>query len=136
MGPPLDHPIDETEYRRVFAVLAQDRADAIWVGDEVENITNRKLIVELAEENSLPAMYPLKVFVEAGGLMSYGSDQSQHGRQCRLHRRPDSEGCEAKRHSHHAADQIRTRPSISRRRNCSASQYRLTLLATADAVIE
>ena len=79
VGPPLDHPIDETEYRRVFAVLAQDRADAIWVGDEVENITNRKLIVELAEENSLPAMYPLKVFVEAGGLMSYGSDQSQHG---------------------------------------------------------
>jgi putative tryptophan/tyrosine transport system substrate-binding protein len=79
VGPPLDHPIDEAEYRRVFAVLAQDRADAIWVGDEVENITNRKLIVELAEENSLPAIYLLKVFVEAGGLMSYGSDQSQHG---------------------------------------------------------
>jgi putative ABC transport system substrate-binding protein len=33
----------------------------------------------LAEENQLPAIYPLKVFVEAGGLMSYGSDQSQHG---------------------------------------------------------
>jgi putative ABC transport system substrate-binding protein len=37
------------------------------------------LIAELAEENRLPAIYPLKVFVEAGGLMSYGSDQSAHG---------------------------------------------------------
>jgi putative tryptophan/tyrosine transport system substrate-binding protein len=37
------------------------------------------LIVELAEENRLPAIYPLKLFVQAGGLMSYGSDQSQYG---------------------------------------------------------
>jgi putative tryptophan/tyrosine transport system substrate-binding protein len=49
------------------------------VTQELENITNRKLIAELAEKNRLPAIYALKVFVEAGGLMSYGSDQSQYG---------------------------------------------------------
>jgi putative tryptophan/tyrosine transport system substrate-binding protein len=38
------------------------------------------LIVELAETNRLPAIYPLKVFVETGGLMSYGSSQLEHGR--------------------------------------------------------
>jgi putative tryptophan/tyrosine transport system substrate-binding protein len=80
IGPALEHPIDDAEYRRVFAALVENHADAIVVGQEAVNITNRKLIVDLAQENRLPAIYPLKIFVEAGGLMSYGSDQSQHGR--------------------------------------------------------
>jgi putative tryptophan/tyrosine transport system substrate-binding protein len=74
VGPPFDHPIDEAEYRRVFAALAQDRAQGIVVNDEEENMTNLKLIVELAEKTRLPAIYPFKIFVEAGGLMSYGTD--------------------------------------------------------------
>jgi putative tryptophan/tyrosine transport system substrate-binding protein len=41
---------------------------------------NHKLIVELAEKNRLPAIYPMKVFVEAGGLMSYGIDEAEIGR--------------------------------------------------------
>ena len=34
----------------------------------------RKRIVELAVKYRLPAIYPQKEFVEAGGLMSYGTD--------------------------------------------------------------
>ena len=34
----------------------------------------RKRIVELAGKHRLPAIYPDKEFVEAGGLMSYGAD--------------------------------------------------------------
>jgi putative tryptophan/tyrosine transport system substrate-binding protein len=41
---------------------------------------NHKLIVELAEKNRLPAIYPMKVFVEASGLMSYGIDEAEIGR--------------------------------------------------------
>jgi putative ABC transport system substrate-binding protein len=74
VGPPFDHPIDESEYRRVFAALAQDGAEVILVNDEAENVTNLRLIVELAERARLPAIYPFKMFVEAGGLMSYGID--------------------------------------------------------------
>jgi putative ABC transport system substrate-binding protein len=74
IGPPLDHPFDESEYRRVFAALAQDGAEVISVNDEAENVTNLRLIVELAEKARLPAIYPFKMFVEAGGLMSYGID--------------------------------------------------------------
>jgi putative ABC transport system substrate-binding protein len=44
------------------------------VNDEEENVANLKLIVELAEKTRLPAIYPYKVSVEAGGLMSYGTD--------------------------------------------------------------
>ena len=50
------------------------------VADELQHITNSKLIAELPEKSRLPAIYPLKVFVQSGGFMSYGSDQSEHGR--------------------------------------------------------
>jgi putative tryptophan/tyrosine transport system substrate-binding protein len=80
VGPPFDHPIDEGGYRRVFAALAQDRAEAIMVHDGEENVANLKLIVELAEKTRLPAIYPFKMFVQAGGLMSYGVDVPDLGR--------------------------------------------------------
>ena len=72
--------MDEDEYRRVFAALIRDRAEAVLVNDEVENIANLKLIVEMAEKNRLPAIYPYKMFVQAGGLMSYGIDLPDLGR--------------------------------------------------------
>ncbi len=52
----------------------QEHADALWVGIDAENIAYRKLIVELAEKNRLPAMYPFREFVEVGGLMTYTLD--------------------------------------------------------------
>jgi putative tryptophan/tyrosine transport system substrate-binding protein len=74
VGPAFDHPVDEDGYRRVFAALTRDGAEAVLVTDEEENIANFKLIVELAEKTRLPAIYTYKMFVEAGGLMSYGTD--------------------------------------------------------------
>ena len=58
VGPPFDHPVDEGEYRRVFAALAQDGAQGIMITDEEENYVQLKLIVELAEKARLPAIYP------------------------------------------------------------------------------
>jgi putative ABC transport system substrate-binding protein len=80
VGPPLNYPIDEAEYRRVFAGLATDGADGIVVSDEEETWVKRRLIVELAEKTRLPAIYPFKEFVQAGGLMSYGIDVPDVGR--------------------------------------------------------
>jgi putative ABC transport system substrate-binding protein len=37
-------------------------------------ITHRDLIVKLAGQHRLPAVYPLRLFVAAGGLVSYGPD--------------------------------------------------------------
>jgi putative ABC transport system substrate-binding protein len=73
-GPPFNHPADEAEYRRVFAAIAQDGAEGILVDDELDNDACFKLIVALAEKTRLPAIYPYKMFVQAGGLMSYGID--------------------------------------------------------------
>jgi putative ABC transport system substrate-binding protein len=72
IGALLDGSIDEPEYRRVFAVMAQERVDAVMVSDSAENYAYQRLITKLAENAQLPAIYPDRSFVELGGLMSYG----------------------------------------------------------------
>ena len=79
VGPPLERPTSEPEYHRVFSALAREGADGLIVSEETENVTNRRLIVELAEKGRLPTIYPYRQFVEAGGLMSYGADNSDVG---------------------------------------------------------
>ena len=39
-----------------------------------EVITHRKMIIKLAAEHRLPAVYPLHIFAADGGLISYGPD--------------------------------------------------------------
>ena len=79
VGPGLERPTDEQEYRRVFAALAQEGVEGLVVNDQPENATNRRLIVELAAKGRLPTIYVYRQFVEAGGLMSYGIDVSDVG---------------------------------------------------------
>ena len=69
-----------SEYQRVFADIAQERPDGIMVSDIGDLIPYRQLIVELVEKNRLPAVYPWRDYVEAGGLMAYGGDHAEHGR--------------------------------------------------------
>jgi len=64
----------ETEYRRFFEVMAQEHADSLIVGAEFETWVHRRLIIELAEKNRLPAIYPYRDYVVAGGLMAYSPD--------------------------------------------------------------
>ena len=79
VGPKLDYPIDDAEQRRVFVALTQRHADGLMVSDDFENFASGKVIVELAEKNRLPAIYPSRLFVEAGRLMFYGADVSALG---------------------------------------------------------
>ena len=74
LPPRLEGTLQETEYRRMFEVMAQEHADSLYVGTEAESWVYRRLIVELAEKNRLPAIYPLREYVEAGGLMAYSVD--------------------------------------------------------------
>ena len=70
----LEGTIDEAQYRRVFAVMAQEHVDAVIVTDAPENYANQRLITKLAENARLPAIYPDRGFVELGGLMAYGPE--------------------------------------------------------------
>jgi putative ABC transport system substrate-binding protein len=69
-----------SEYQRVFAEIAPERADGLIVPDVGDLVPYRQLIVELAEKSRLPAIYGWRDYVEAGALMSYGADQGELGR--------------------------------------------------------
>jgi putative tryptophan/tyrosine transport system substrate-binding protein len=75
VGPALEGAIQEADYRRLFEVLTQERADALIVADQAENHTNSQLIIRLAEQSRLPAMFPLRFYAEQGGLIAYGIDE-------------------------------------------------------------
>ena len=65
------------EFRDAFAEMVRDHADAIYAPETPINVRQKKLIVELALEHRLPAMYASREYVEAGGLMSYGPNFSE-----------------------------------------------------------
>jgi putative tryptophan/tyrosine transport system substrate-binding protein len=64
-----------------FAALVQKRADALLVMPDPMFLTRRVQLATLATRHALPAIYPLREFAEAGGLMSYGSNQTERFRQ-------------------------------------------------------
>ena len=74
LSPVMLSAFDEAEYQRVFRSMEQDRADAFMVSDEPENSINHATIVELAAKARIPAIYPFRDYVEAGGLMAYSID--------------------------------------------------------------
>jgi putative tryptophan/tyrosine transport system substrate-binding protein len=71
VGSLLDSPISEAAYRQSFATMAQEGADAVFVGDEPEHFIHLRLIAELAEKARLPTVYAWREGVEAGGFMAY-----------------------------------------------------------------
>jgi putative ABC transport system substrate-binding protein len=79
-GAAVGSPAQATEYRRAFAEISQGRAEAILVDGTAENVTNRRLITEMSERASLPAIYPYREYAEVGGLMVYAVDLVSQGR--------------------------------------------------------
>jgi putative tryptophan/tyrosine transport system substrate-binding protein len=64
-----------------FTTSAKMRADALLVGGDPFFNSRRNLLVLLATRHGIPAMYDQREFVEAGGLMSYGTSLSDAYRQ-------------------------------------------------------
>ena len=55
-----------------FAALANERVGAVVIAIGSVTFLHRERIAQLALERRLPSMFPLREFVAAGGLMSYG----------------------------------------------------------------
>jgi putative ABC transport system substrate-binding protein len=51
------------------------------IGGSNVHIRHRAQIVALAASHAIPAIYPLRYYAEAGGLISYGSDFIEANRQ-------------------------------------------------------
>jgi putative ABC transport system substrate-binding protein len=70
-----------SDFEGVFAAIAQDRPDALLVAAGPLGFVNRRLIMDLAARNKLPAMAVQREYAEAGGLLSYGYARHDHFRQ-------------------------------------------------------
>ena len=57
-----------------FATLARERPDALFVTGDAFFTSRRGQFATLMAVNKIPATYSQRDFVEAGGLMSYGTD--------------------------------------------------------------
>ena len=71
---------DRSELKSVIAAQAREpKAGLIAMPDSFTD-THRAEITSLAARYRLPAVYPFRLFAEAGGLLSYGLDRSDNFR--------------------------------------------------------
>ncbi len=62
------------DFDRAFSDMTRARAGALTVLASNMFVGERRRLVDLAAKNRLAAVYPLREFVDAGGLMAYGPD--------------------------------------------------------------
>jgi putative ABC transport system substrate-binding protein len=72
---------NDSQLDPAFAAAAQQGAGAVIVGAGPFMTSKRVQLVTLAARHSLPAIYNLREFAQSGGLMSYGTNQTDAYRQ-------------------------------------------------------
>ena len=65
------------DFEGAFAIMAQERPDALLVLEDALTFHYRKEIADFAAQQRLPSMFAVREGVDAGGLMSYGVDLSE-----------------------------------------------------------
>jgi putative tryptophan/tyrosine transport system substrate-binding protein len=70
--------------RAIDSFAAAPNGGLLVMPDPTSRI-HRDLVIALASRNRLPAVYPFRLFVAAGGLMSYGTDQDDVFRQAAVY---------------------------------------------------
>jgi putative tryptophan/tyrosine transport system substrate-binding protein len=73
------------EIDAAFATIVQSRAGALLIGNTALFGNRRRQLAALATRHGLPAIYSIREFVVAGGLMSYGASDSAAYRRAGSH---------------------------------------------------
>jgi ABC-type uncharacterized transport system substrate-binding protein len=76
---------DPRELDRAVAAFAREPNGGLIVTASPPTVVHRDLIVTLAARHKLPAVYFDRIFVAAGGLMSYGPDLVGQFRQAAIY---------------------------------------------------
>jgi ABC-type uncharacterized transport system substrate-binding protein len=71
----------DRDIENAFATLVQRGAGAALIGSGPFLTSHRQQLVALAARSGLPTMYPLREFIAAGGLISYGASITEAYRQ-------------------------------------------------------
>jgi putative ABC transport system substrate-binding protein len=72
---------DSREIEAAFATLVRNRADALVVGADPFFFLRRLQLATLATRHAIPAIYNVREFAEAGGLITYGTSLTEAFRQ-------------------------------------------------------
>jgi len=68
-----------------FVSVVQERTGALLVGNDLFFNSRIEQLVALAARHAIPTMYPVREFVVAGGLISYGGSLTENYRQVGLY---------------------------------------------------
>jgi putative ABC transport system substrate-binding protein len=71
---------NDRELDAVYAALAQRQAAALVISPDTFFNSRSQRIAELSLRHAVPAIYQYRPFAAAGGLMSYGSDETEYYR--------------------------------------------------------
>jgi len=74
-----------SEIEAAFATLVRDKADALFVAPDGFFASRRVQFATLATRHAIPMAHTTREAVEAGGLMSYGSDIAEMFRQAGIY---------------------------------------------------
>jgi putative ABC transport system substrate-binding protein len=75
----------DQEVSAAFQSMAQQRIAALIVSTDATFIARRYQITALATQHAIPAIYPLRTYVEVGGLVSYGVETDSLYRQAGIY---------------------------------------------------
>ena len=75
------HARDSREIEAAFAALVRTKADALLVGPDSVFQNRRVQLATLAARHAVPTVFPVREFVEVGGLLSYGTSLTNAYRQ-------------------------------------------------------
>src|ERR1700686_5330028 len=70
----------EQDFDKVFAALVQLRAAALVIGPDVFFNTRIEQLATLSLRHAVPTIYQYRDFAAAGGLISYGTDETEYYR--------------------------------------------------------
>jgi putative ABC transport system substrate-binding protein len=72
---PKQAPVREaSEIEAAVEGFAHEPNGSVLVLPDASTLTHRDLIIALASQHKLPAVYPFRSFADSGGLLSYGTD--------------------------------------------------------------
>jgi len=74
------HAASDRDFDPAFETLVQLRVDALVISPDVFFNTRSEQLARLALRHGVPAIYQYRPFAAAGGLISYGSDETEYYR--------------------------------------------------------
>ncbi len=87
----LGNTLNEEAYKAAGDLIGKAGAELLLVSDEPQHLPNSRVLVGIAATAHIPAMYPFRDIVVAGGLMAYYRDILAANRGSRRSGGPDTE---------------------------------------------